>query len=223
MLLLAASLLCDLALAADAPKVETVDIGVIKASDVKVVQRRLYSKDGTLEIGAALGLLPFDGFTVAPKAQFTGTLFLSEKFGLEAHVAGGYGLKTVRYAYLEGPSYGVAVEAYRYLADVQVGAHYAPIYAKMNLGNKILHNDWYVVAGGGVTLEQSVLPAADIAVAPTLGLGIGTQIWVGKTLALRAELRDDLMLEVRKQSGTTGFKQNAGIIIGFGTFTGGKK
>lgn len=206
-----------------APKTETVDIGLIKNSDVKVVQRRLYAKDGKFEVGAGLGVMPFDGFTVAPKAQFTGTLFLSEKFGLEAHVGGGYGLKTTRYAYLESPDYGVAVEAYRYLADLQVGAHWAPIYAKMNIANSIVHNDWYFVGGVGATLEQSVLPAANIAVAPTIGLGVGTQIWVGKTTALRVELRDDLMIEVRKQSGTAGFKQNAGILVGLGFFTGGKK
>ena len=35
--------------------VETVDIGVIKESDVRVVQRRLYSKDGTFEIGVSGG------------------------------------------------------------------------------------------------------------------------------------------------------------------------
>lgn len=213
------------ALAADAPapSTETVDIGVIKNSDIRVVQRRLYSKDGTLELGVGVGAMPFDGFTFAPKAQFSGTLFLSEKLGLEAHAGGGYGLKTTRYKYLEGPDYGVAVEAYRYLADAQVGAHWSPVYAKMNFGNKILHNDWYGVAGVGVTLEQSVLPAADIAIAPTVGLGVGTQIWLGKTLALRAEIRDDLMIEVRKQSGTAAFKQNVGVTIGLGLFSGGKK
>lgn len=224
-MLLLATLLQFSASAANAADkaVETVDIGVIKESDVRVVQRRLYSKDGTFEIGVALGVLPFDGFTVAPKAQFTGTLFLSETFGIEAHVGGGYGLKTVRYAYLDSPDYGVAVEAYRYLADLQVDAHVSPVYAKLNFGNKILHNDWYGLVGAGATLEQSVLPAADIAVAPSLGLGIGTQIWLKQNMALRAELRDDLMLEFRKQSGTAGFKQNAGVIVGLGFFSGGKK
>ncbi len=224
MLLLAitSQFLSPAAHAADTPS-ETVDIGVIKNSDVKVVQRRLYSKDSTFEVGVALGVLPFDGSTVAPKAQFTGTLFLSETFGLEAHVGGGYGLTTTRYQYLAGPDYGVAVEAYRYLADLQVDAHLSPIYAKLNFGNKILHNDWYAIAGAGATLEQSVLPAADIAIAPTVGLGVGTQVWLKKNMALRAELRDDLMIEFRKQSGTAGFKQNAGVIVGLGFFSGGKK
>jgi len=230
MLLLAAllprvmSALVTPALAADAPApVETVDIGVIKNSDISVVQRRLYSKNGKIELGVALGALPFDGFTFAPKAQITGTMFLSEKFGIEAHVGGGYGLKTARYTYLESPAYGVAVEAYRYLADVQVDAHFSPIYAKMNFGKKIVHNDWYGLVGVGATLEQSVLPAANIAVAPGVGVGIGTQVWVGKNVAVRAELRDDVMLEARKQSGTAAVKQNVGVMVGLGFFSGGKK
>lgn len=210
--------------AADPPaKVETVDIGVIKNSDMSVVQRRLYSKSGKLEVGVALGALPFDGFTFAPKAQLTGTLFLSEKFGIEAHVGGGYGMKTARYTYLESPAYGVAVEAYRYLADIQVDAHFSPIYAKMNFGKKIVHNDWYGLLGVGATLEQSVLPAGSIAVAPGIGIGIGTQVWVGKNVAVRAELRDDVMIEARQQSGTASVKQNVGLMIGLGFFTGGKK
>ena len=212
------------AFAADPPaKVETVDIGVIKNSDMSVVQRRLYSKSGKLEVGVALGALPFDGFTFAPKAQLTGTLFLSEKFGIEAHVGGGYGMKTARYTYLESPAYGVAVEAYRYLADIQVDAHFSPIYAKMNFGKKIVHNDWYGLLGVGATLEQSVLPAGSIAIAPGIGIGIGTQVWVGKNVAVRAELRDDVMIEARQQSGTAGVKQNVGLMIGLGFFTGGKK
>lgn len=212
------------AFAADPPaKVETVDIGVIKNSDMSVVQRRLYSKSGKFEVGVALGALPFDGFTFAPKAQLTGTLFLSEKFGIEAHVGGGYGMKTARYTYLESPAYGVAVEAYRYLADIQVDAHFSPIYAKMNFGKKIVHNDWYGLLGVGATLEQSVLPAGSIAIAPGIGIGIGTQVWVGKNVAVRAELRDDVMIEARKQSGTSGVKQNVGLMIGLGFFTGGKK
>lgn len=230
MLMIAASL-CHLLSALVAPahaedaaaKVETVDIGVIKNADIKVVQRRLYAKDGKLELGVALGALPFDGFTFAPKAQVTGTLFLSEKFGLEAHVGGGYGLKTARYTYLESPAYGVAVEAYRYLADLQVDAHYSPIYAKMNFGKHIVHNDWYGLLGVGATLEQSVLPEANIAVAPGVGVGVGTQVWAGKNLAVRAELRDDIMVEARKQSGTAAVKQNVGVLIGVGIFTGGKQ
>lgn len=214
MLLLSASL----ALAAD-----PVDVGVIKNSDIKVVQKVLYSKDGKLEIGAGLGGMPFDGFTFAPQLALSGATFFSDTVGVEVQVGGGYGFKTARYKTLEGPAYGVAVEAYRYLASVEGDVQWSPIYAKMNLfGKRILHHEYYVLAGAGVTLEQSVLPEANIAIAPTLPIGVGVRVWAGKNLAIRGEIRDNLMIEHRAQTETTAFKQNVALTLGVGFFNGGK-
>jgi outer membrane beta-barrel protein len=211
MLLLSASF----ALAAD-----PVDVGVIKNSDIKVVQRILYSKEDKLEVGAALGVMPFDGSTTAPQLALSGTKFFSDAAGIELQVGGGYGLPTARYNELV--SIGVAPEAYRYLASAEVDFQWTPIYAKMNLfGATILHHDVYLLGGVGATLEQSVLPAAQVTVAPTIPLGIGTRVWVGQNLAVRGELRDNLMIEHRAQTDTTAFKQNVAITLGLGFFTGG--
>lgn len=216
MLLLSASL----ALAAD-----PVDVGVIKNSDIKVVQRVLYTKDGKLEIGAGLGVMPFDGLTTAPMLALSGTMFLSETAGLEVQVAGGYGIPTERWVWLE--SFGVAVESYRYLSSVEADFQWSPIYAKMNLfGKKILHHEYYVLAGAGLTLEQSLIPNDEtdsypFALAPTVPIGLGTRVWIGDKLVIRAELRDNLMIERRTMSQTTAFKQNAAVTVGVGIFTGG--
>ena len=210
----------SLALAAD-----PVDVGVIKNSDIKVVQRVLYTKDGKLELGAGLGVLPFDGLTTAPMLALSGTMNLSEMVGVEVQVAGGYGLPTERWLWLD--SFGVDVESYRYLTSVQGDVQWSPIYAKMNLfGKKILHHEYYLLAGAGLTLEQSMIQddatgAFPLALAPTLPVGVGTRIWVGDKLVIRGELRDSLMIERRKMSQTTAFKQNAAIMIGVGLYTGG--
>ncbi|MFZ5477183.1 MAG: outer membrane beta-barrel domain-containing protein [Myxococcota bacterium] len=206
--------LATLALAED-----PVDLGVLKNSDLRVVQKVLYTKEKRLELGAHLGVLPFDGFTVAPQLAATGTMHLTEQFGVEAQVAGGYGIPNARYTLLASDLYGVAVEAYRYLASVQADLQYTPIYAKMNLGNgAILHHDVYVLVGVGATLEQSVLPSADLVFAPTIPVGIGTRVFLSQNTALRAELRDNLMIESRKQSATTAFKQNVAITVGLSFF-----
>lgn len=216
MLLLSASL----ALAAD-----PVDVGVIKNSDIKVVQRVLYSKDGKLELGAGLGVLPFDGLTTAPQLALSGTMFLSDTAGVEVQVAGGYGLPTERWLWLD--SFGVDVESYRYLTSVEADFQWSPIYAKMNLfGKTILHHEYYALAGAGLTLEQSMIPDDEtnsypLALAPTLPVGLGTRIWVGDKLVIRGEIRDNLMIERRKMSQTTAFKQNAAVMVGVGIFTGG--
>jgi outer membrane beta-barrel protein len=212
-----------LLLASTALAAEPVDIGVLKNSDLRVVQKVLYTKEGRLELGAALGVLPFDMMTVAPKVALSGTLHPSETIALELQIGGGYGLKSGRYVELESPTVGVAYEAYRYLASVEADLQWSPIYAKMNLGNgTILHHDVYALIGIGGTLEQSVFPSGEITVAPTLPIGIGTRIFLSENLALRAELRDGLMAEYRAQSATWGFKQNVGITVGVSLF-GAKK
>ncbi len=203
---------------------EPVDIGVLKDSDLRVVQKLLYPKEKKTEIGVHLGVMPFDGFTIAPQLAVTGGMHLSERFAVEAQLGGGYGLKTAQYELLESPTYGVAVEAYRYLASLQADVQWSPIYAKMNLGNGvILHHDVYVLAGVGATLEQSVFPSAEITVAPTLPIGIGARVFVKENMAVRVELRDNLMTEYRVQSGTWGFKQNAAFTVGLSMFGGAKR
>jgi outer membrane beta-barrel protein len=203
-------LLASLALAA-----EPLDVGIIQNSDVRVVQRMLYTKANRFELGVHLAAMPFDGFTVTPQLALTGVRHFSEAIGVELQLGGGYGLKTGRYTELEGPAYGVAVEAYRYLASAEVDLQWSPIYAKMNFGgHKILHNDFYGLVGVGATLEQSVFPSADITIAPTVPVGIGTRIWLKDNLALRVEIRDNVMVEHRKTSDTVAMKQNVAVSVG---------
>lgn len=216
------------ALAADAAKdsvaKDTLDIGVLQNSEVKVVQKMLYRKEDKLEIGVGLAVLPFDGYTIAPQLGVLGAKHFSETIAVEAKLAGGYGLENAVYTELAGPLYGVAVEAYRYLASAEVDLQWTPIYAKMNFGGKkVIHHDVYVLFGAGATVEQSLIPDYDIVVAPTVPVGIGTRIYLSKTTMLRAELRDSMLIEHRVQSNTWGFKQNVGLGIGLSVLLGDTK
>jgi outer membrane beta-barrel protein len=223
MLLLTATL----ALAADVTRdvaKDTLDIGVLKNSEVKVVQKMLYRKEGALELDAMLAVMPFDGYTITPQLALSGTKHFSDTFAVEVQVGGGYGLENAVYTELAGPTYGVAVEAYRYLASAEADVQYTLAYAKMNLGGKkVVHHDVYVLAGAGATLEQSLLPPGDVTVSPTLPVGVGTRIYLSKTALMRLELRDSMLVEYRSQSDTWGFKQNVGIGIGLSLMSGGSK
>ena len=195
---------------------ETVDIGVIKNSERRVVQKLLFPKDGRTEFGIHLGVMPFDAYLVTPNLQFSFDMHLSESLSISTIVGGGYGLKNGTYTELESPTYGVAPDAYRYLGSVLAGIQYAPIYAKMNLnGAKVVHFDVYGTARGGVTIEQSVIPKGGIAVAPTVSLGVGTRFFWGERYAVRVEIRDDALIERRKLTQSTHFKQNANVTVGF--------
>ncbi len=150
---------------------ETVDIGVVKQSDLSVVQKLLYPKTDRTELGVHLGWMPFDALLTTPNLQLTVDRHLSESLSIGGGLGVGYGLKNSMYRELESPLYGVAPDAYRYLASARVGAQFAPIYAKMNVGGKkIVHYDVYGGAHLGAAIEQSVIPGGGIAVAPALSL-----------------------------------------------------
>lgn len=195
---------------------DPVDIGVIKQSDMRVVQKLLYPKAERAEISFGLGWMPFDPYLTTPNLQVGFNAHRSENFAIGGVLGGGYGIKNGTYRTLERPPYGVAPDAYRYLASALVGVEWAPIYAKMNLsGKRILHHDVYLAGKGGVSLEQSAIPGGGIAVAPTVSIGLGARIFTGKTGAIRVELRDDMLVEHRKLTDSTHFKQNANLMIGY--------
>lgn len=199
---------------------ETIDIGVLRNSDLHVVQDILYPKTGRIEFGFHLGWMPFDPLVTTPNGQISVDIHQSEQLAISILAGGGYGLKTLKYQELESPQYGIAPYAFRYLASALVGAEYSPIYAKMMLGGtKVLHFDVYGVGRLGATLESSVIPGGGLTVAPTLSLGVGSRFFLGEKVALRVELRDDLMIERRKLTATTHFKQNAGITVGLSMLT----
>ena len=210
-------LLSPLAMAQD-----PVDLGVLKDSEIQVVQRRLYALEDSSEVTAAAGVLPFDPYTIAPKVQLSYTRHKSESMAYEVQVGAGYGLKNATYRTLDSPAYGKVPEAYRYLGGLTAGLLWSPIYAKMNYqGNRIFHHNVYAPAVVGVTVEQTVDPnlVADsldrYAIAPTLGAGLGIRIFLHDGGALRVELRDDLMLQKRSGSDTWALKQNANVHVGY--------
>lgn len=204
-----------------------VDLGVLKQSDIRVVQRRLYSQEDRLELGAHLGLLPFEDILFTPQLLLSGGWHLSESAAVEARIGGGYGLLTNYYDAMEQA--GVVPEAYRYLGGVDVSFQWTPVYGKISLaGKRIVHTDLYLSLGGGVQLEQSIIPSDNKAdgdgddpatfptiVAPAIPLAIGSHLFLSQSTALRFELRDTMLVEKRVQTGTTWFRQSLGVSAGF--------
>ncbi|MGC6492052.1 MAG: outer membrane beta-barrel domain-containing protein [Myxococcota bacterium] len=219
--ILAGAMLLASVVSSTATAQETVDIGALRNDEINVVQNVLFPKDGRLELGGHLGWMPFDPLVTTPQAQFSIDKHFSESIALSVLIGGGYGLKTGRYVELEGPSYGLAPAAYRYLASALVGVSWSPIYAKMALGPaKVVHFDIYGTARGGATLEQSVIPNGGFTVAPTVSLGAGMRFFASEKLVVRVEMRDDLLVEYRPITSTWHFKQNGGLTLGFTSFLG---
>lgn len=227
-LCLAITALAGLAPAAPAGAQETVDIGVLRDEDISVVQNVLYPKRGALEVGGHLGWMPFDPLVTAPNAQISIDKHFSDTLAVSVMVGGGFGLKTQRYADIESSAEAFAPYAYRYLASALVGVSWAPVYGKLTAtGRKVVHYDVYGTARAGVTIEQSVIPipgpSFGVTAAPTASLGVGARFFVGENLAVRLELRDDLLAQYRELTTRWAFKQNAGITIGVTGFLGRRR
>ena len=219
--LLAAAALVASALATSpvAMAQETLDVGVLKNSDISVVQKLLYPKTDALELAVAVGLMPFDTYTTTPVASFGVVKHFSETLGVEGSLTGGYSLKNVAYKQLESPAYGIQPDAYRFLGSALVDVQWSPIYAKLNwMGKKVVHHDIYGLAGIGAAVEQAMMPDASIAVAPGLGLGVGMRFFLASGDAIRVQIRDDLLYQKRVKTAEVQpwfVKQNVALSVGY--------
>jgi outer membrane beta-barrel protein len=201
--------------------VTPIDLGLLRDSEISVVQKRLYSMEKRTEFGLHLGLMPFDPFTIAPLARGTFAFHTSETFGLEIAASGGFGFKTGAYLELESPAYHTAPEAYRFLGQASVAAEWTPAYAKLNWrGKKVFHHDFYFLGGAGFNVGQCVLPTRDMAFSPGATLGLGLRVFHGKRAAWRFELRDDIFVESHAQTDTMAVKQNVSLSLGASRFGG---
>lgn len=195
---------------------ETVDLGTLRNEEIVVVQKLLYPKEDRTEFSFGLGAIVFDPYMIAPKVQLTGGKHLTENLEVEGQLGVGYGLGNGTYRELGTAAYGIKPEVYRYLGSATAGIAWAPIYAKMNfMGTRVIHHDLYFPLVVGATLERQAWAEKYMAVSPTLGIGIGTRIFQANGGAVRIELRDDLMVQNRKQTGVWAFKQNVGIVVGY--------
>jgi outer membrane beta-barrel protein len=202
---------------------ETVDLGTLRNDEIRVVQKVLYPKADRTEVGFQLGATAFDPYMKAPKIQITAAKHQSETLAYEVQVGAGYGIGTNVYRELGSAAYGVRPEAYRYLGSVTAGVTWSPIYAKMNYqGQRVFHHDIYIPIVGGVTVEQLAWGEKYLAFSPTVGIGVGARVFQNDGMAIRIELRDDILAQNRKQSGTLAIKQNVGIHVGVTKF-GDKK
>lgn len=210
---LAALLLAWLAPGAHAE--DAITVGAIRDADLRVVQQVLYPKADRAELGVHLGMMPFDAFLKTPNLQASYDLHRSDTWSISGVGGLGWGIKSAAYRELEGPTFQVAPYAYRYLASALGGVAYAPLYGKMSVdGARVFHWDGYLAGRAGLTLEPSVIPGGGLALSPTVSLGVGARVFTGPNRAIRVELRDDLLVQHRKLTGTTHLKQNANLTVG---------
>jgi outer membrane beta-barrel protein len=132
---------------------------------VKVVQRRLYSKDGRFEIAPFAGIIPNDDFIVYYPTGLRLSYHFSEAFSVEGSFAHAFDSETDLTSFLTSDEVGIDLKR----ADIQefirryfnVNILWAPIYGKISLlGLKLSHFETYVGMGFGFFQTHEV-PADD--------------------------------------------------------------
>ncbi len=104
------------------------------------------------------------------------------------------------------------------LASLSGDVQWSPIYAKLSLaGAKVLHFDVYGLAGLDLSVKDSmVLPDFEIAVAPGGVLGIGGRFYLNKNAAVRVQLRDEIVAEIRTPTEAgVAVRHQVGVTAGF--------
>ncbi len=199
-----------------------MDVIEIREERMEVVQGLRYPKAGRTEVGVHLGVMPFDAYLVTPTLQLSVTGHLRERVGMTLFVSGGYGLPTSTYQLLTSPTYGVTPDVYRYLGSFHAGGDFAFAYGKLNVdGARVVHFDLYAAKRIGATIEAPVDGTGGLALGPNFSPALGGRIWLSRSLALRLEVRDDLLVAWRLEDRMLTFTQNANLSIGLVTLTRG--
>ena len=211
--------LISLNFASPAHAQETIDVGVLKNQDLKVVQKQLYTKTDLKEFAVHAGVMPFDAFSITPKIEFSYANYFTDTLAWEGALGVGYGFKNSNYKQLAGPAYGIEPDVYRYLTSAIGNLQWAPVYAKMAYnGSNIFHYDVYGLAGGGLSVEQSFLPDKDLSFAPTVALGLGSRIFLADGSTLRIQIRNDVLFQQRAKTldkQALYLKQNTTLSVGY--------
>ena len=185
-------------------EVRLEEVGVLRNRDVRVVQRRLYVKDGRKEIGPMLGYQPFDRYTLGLLAGARFGIHRSELIGFDISIMGGYGFGNLHYQEITGPVYTggasgtrLATDAYRTLIGAQGGVEISPFYAKVAVnGRKIFHHEVYFNVGASVWLANELGVGRFL---PVFGpqFGVGLRVYATKNMMVLVELRDHVLFRVR--------------------------
>jgi outer membrane beta-barrel protein len=153
-------------------------------SEMSVVQNRLYTKAGKFEFGIFYANQVGDPFLVIRDFGALGTYHMTEEWGLTLYGWKSFVSNSTAYtAFVNTPGFPGDTNSDRPKYFIAGEVMFSPIYGKLSLiGKAILYYDMHVMAGmGRITQENGSY------FAPTVG--IGQQIYLNKSLALRIDYR----------------------------------
>ncbi len=169
-----------------------------KKRSVKVIQKRLFQKDGRHEFGLFFGTIPNDEFMMYYPVGGRYNYFFSEDLGFEAFGQYMIGQESDLSVFLEDPdTFNVAIQTHlpqKLVWTAGLEGLWSPIHGKVGLfTSKLFHFDVHVALGVGAigtevsTREQGGARTSKIDVAANAGAGV--RMYFLDWLAIRFEYR----------------------------------
>ena len=153
-------------------------------SNIRVIQRRPFLRTKRLELAPMLGVNINDSLINIFVASLSMNYYLSEVLGIGVHAAWANGQETELFDKVIN-DYALFPEVSKVLWSATLDFQYLFVYGKFALFNRwIIPWDMYAVLGAGATQTQ-------LAVRPTLTVGVGQRYFMNKWLALCIEVRDN--------------------------------
>lgn len=186
---------------------------------IRVLQRRMFEKDGRLELSLYAGVIPNDPFIQYHPMGLRLGYYLQENIGLE--LSGFYIGEILRHetdvADIVRNRYGGEVDVLdQQLWGANMMGTWTPLYGKFAAGRRIVQFDWNFGAGVGVVGTSSVSADGltnESTPKPQVLLGTGWTFWLSNHLTARVDVR---YLIFEKVGG--GVTMPTELSLGFGYF-----
>lgn len=170
-----------------------------KKREIKVIQKRLFMKDGRHEFSFYSGVLPNDEFLVYFPAGLRYDYFISEDLAIELFGTYLYGMETGLGDFLGDRKQGFGIKIHTHLPQKLkwtggLEGLWSPIHGKVGVFTRsLVHFDWHLALGAGAigtevaTREEGGQAKSKTDVAANFGSGI--RMYLNDWFALRLEYR----------------------------------
>ena len=193
-----------------------------KKREVKVVQRRLFSKDGKLDLTLGGGIVPNDDFLVYYLGTFRLGYHFAESFEVEASGNFAFDQKSGLGEFLSNSDIGLKDAQIREFIRqfYTINVLWSPIYGKVSLlGQKLVHFDIFLGAGLGLMLtegfESPENPDKQSKSKLAANLALGFRWHINQQFSVRTEYRHYFFEKIAGGGLSTPIGLNLGVTTTF--------
>jgi outer membrane beta-barrel protein len=173
---------------------------------VAVVQQRLFTKAGRLEAAVFAGWIPNDAFTYYVPVGARATYFFTEQWGLELLFDYNLHIDTRLKELLHDEDAAVRAQIRdRQELRLALSAVWSPFYGKFAFRRtKIGHFDAYFLGGVGTVRTGASEIGLSPSFRPEASLGVGMRFHLGRSMAIKLEVRDFVYWAAKNPDGDEG-------------------